>query len=67
MSTVADEAELASIAATLEDLHRRVGHMAGRHEAEPEPREDVVTALYEAERSLSGAVRTVHKARRLVR
>ena len=63
----ADEAELASVAATLEDLHRRLGAMAARHQGERQPREDVISALYEAERSLWGSVRTVQKARRLLR
>ncbi len=63
----ADEAELASVAATLEDLHGRMRAMAARHQAERQPREDLISALFEAERVLSGAVRAVHKARRLLR
>ena len=63
-SDATDDAELASVAATLEDLHRRIGAMAKRREQESNPREDLVAALYEAERSLLAAVRGVTKARR---
>ena len=59
-----NEAELASLVATLEDVHRRVGDMAVRLAAEPSPREDVVAALYEAERTVSASIRSVTKARR---
>jgi hypothetical protein len=59
-----EEAELASVVATLEDLHQRLGAMATRLAAESQPREDVVAALYEAERSVLGSVRSVAKARR---
>lgn len=66
MASSADEAELASVTGTLEDLHRRVGAMAQRHDREPSPRDDVVAALFEAERALAVAVRTAETARRTV-
>ncbi len=59
-----DEAEVSSLIATLEDVHRRVGDMAVRLAGESAPREDVVAALYEAERSVSASIRSVTKARR---
>ena len=65
-SDATDDAELASVGATLEDLYRRVGAMAQRRERESNPREDLVAALYETERSLLAAVRSVAKARRRV-
>ena len=58
-----DAAELSSIVSALSDLEERVTSIIGHHEGTP--REDLLNALYEAERSLRSAGRSVDRAQRL--
>jgi hypothetical protein len=61
----ADAAELSSLSTTLTDLERRVAAIAGRWEGTDH--DDVVAALYDAERNLRAANRGVERAERLLR
>lgn len=62
LATVA--AELASIAESVESYRARVAALA---DGLGDRREDLVTAIYEAERSLLGAQRLVQRAARIAR
>jgi len=55
-----DAAELSSIGGALEDLERRLAGIAGHYEGTE--REDLVGALYEAERTLRATRRQVDRA-----
>jgi hypothetical protein len=55
----AASAELSSMAATLEELSRRLESIAGDYQEAK--RDDLAGELYEAERSVSGAVRRVKR------
>jgi hypothetical protein len=52
--------ELSSLATTLGELERRLGDAAARYEGTEH--DDVVTALYDAERSVRSATRSVERA-----
>jgi hypothetical protein len=60
----ADDPELSSLSTTLAELERRLGAAAGRFD--DARHDDVVSALYEAERSVRAATRSVDRARRLL-
>ena len=51
--------ELSSIAATIEDLAKRIERLAASHESNGRP--DVAVDLYEVERSLNASVRRLTK------
>jgi hypothetical protein len=57
---MSDAAELSALAGSLDDLSRRLAAVAERHEQPP--RDDVLGALYDAERSLRAARRRVEAA-----
>jgi hypothetical protein len=61
----ADAAELSSLSTTLTELEARVTAMAKRWEGTDH--DDVVNALYDAERNLRAANRGVERAERLLR
>lgn len=56
-------AELAAAAEAIADYQRRVGGLAGTFA--PGERDDLVTAIYEAERALGVAERAIRRAGRL--
>ncbi len=58
-------AELAAVAETVERSRQRVGSLAEPYLGTE--REDIVAALYEAERQLMGAERTLQRALKVVR
>ena len=58
-----DAAELSSILSALGDLERLLAAIARRHEGPDH--EDVLGALYEAERTLQATQRQVERAQRL--
>lgn len=58
-----DAAELSALLSTLADLEHRLAAIATRHEGPGH--EDVLAALYEAERALQAAQRQVTRAHRL--
>jgi hypothetical protein len=60
----ADDPELSSFSTTLAELERRLGAAAKRFD--DARHDDVVAALYEAERSVRSATRSVDRARRLL-
>ena len=57
----ADAAALSSLATTLTELERRVGQLGQSYEGSD--RDDVMAALFDAERNLRAAVRSVETAR----
>lgn len=57
-----DRAQLSAIAATLDEITRRVGDIAGGYQGTT--REDLAHDLFEVERSLLTAARRLDKARR---
>jgi hypothetical protein len=59
-----DDAELSSLSTTLAELERRLGAVVGRFD--DARHDDVVAALYDAERSVRAATRSVDRARRLL-
>jgi hypothetical protein len=56
-------AELSAAAEAIDSYQRRVGELAGSFPSGD--RDDLVTAIYEAERSLGVAVKTIRRALRL--
>ena len=58
-----DAAELSSLLTTLAEVERRLAAVAGRHEGAEH--EDVLAALYEAERSLRATQRQIERAEKL--
>jgi hypothetical protein len=56
-------AELSSAAEAINSYQRRVGGLAANHA--PDDRDDLVAAIYEAERSLRVAERTLRRAIKL--
>jgi hypothetical protein len=56
-----DAAELSSLATTLSDLERRLGALGVAYEGTEH--DDVVAALFDAERTVRAAVRSVERAR----
>ena len=57
-------AELSSLATAIEDVQRRITGIAGRYEGTEH--DDVLGALYDAERNLRAAHRQVERAARLL-
>jgi hypothetical protein len=57
-----DAAELSSLATTLGELERRLGELGVAFEATGH--DDVVAALFDAERTVRAAARNVERARR---
>ncbi len=57
-----DAAELSSLATTLAELERRLGELGLAYEATGH--DDVVAALFDAERTVRAAARNVEQARR---
>jgi hypothetical protein len=60
----ADDPALSSLATTLADLERQLA--AAAHRYEQTDHDDVVAALYEGERSVRNAWRSVERARQLL-
>jgi len=58
-----DAAELSSLATTLGELERRLGDLGQSYEGTDH--DDVVAALFDAERNVRAAARNVERARRL--
>jgi hypothetical protein len=58
-----DAAELSSLATTLGELERRLGALGQSYEGRD--RDDVVAALFDAERNVRAAARSVERARLL--
>jgi hypothetical protein len=58
-----DAAELSSIAGALDDLERRLAGIAEHYRGTE--RDDLLGALYEAERTLRATLRQVERAREL--
>jgi hypothetical protein len=58
-----DAAELSSLATTLSDLERRLGALGQSYEGTDH--DDVVAALFDAERNVRTALRSVERARSL--
>lgn len=56
------DAQLSAIASAIDDLARRVGELAGELEADDDT--EVAAALFEVERSLHMAMRSMDRARR---
>jgi hypothetical protein len=56
-----DAAELSSLVTTLTELERRLGQLG--QEYEDSDHDDVVAALFDAERTVRAAVRSVERAR----
>lgn len=71
--TVGSAAELAALADTIDQCCRRIGSLAAsramvvRHDANPDVGDDMLSAIYEAERGLKNAHRLVVRAARLGR
>ena len=60
-----DAAELSSLVTTLTDLERRLGQLGQAYEGTDH--DDVVAALFDAERTVRAAARSVERARRGLR
>jgi hypothetical protein len=58
-----DAAELSSLATTLSDLERRLGALGKSFEGTDH--DDIVAALFDAERNVRAATRSVERARSL--
>jgi hypothetical protein len=56
-------AELSSLATTLSELQRRIGALGQSYEGTDH--DDIVAALFDAERNVRAAVRSVERARSL--
>ena len=57
-----DAAELSSLVTTLTELERRLGELGQAYEASDH--DDVVAALFDAERTVRAAARSVERARK---
>lgn len=72
-NTASTAAELAALADTIERCCQRIGSLASsramavRHESNPDVGDDMLSAIYEAERGLKNAHRLVVRAARLGR
>lgn len=72
-NTASTTAELAALADTIERCCQRIGSLASsrvrvvRHESNPDVGDDMLSAIYEAERGLKNAHRLVVRAARLGR
>lgn len=72
-NTASTAAELAALADTIERCCLRIGSLASsrvmvvRHESNPDVGDDMLSAIYEAERGLKNAHRLVVRAARLGR
>jgi len=64
MADASDAAVLSSIATSLGDLHDRVEAITSHYEGTT--RDDLLGALYEAERQLRATIRSVDRAHRLL-
>jgi hypothetical protein len=58
-----DAAELSSVATAVTEIEARVSAMAGRYEGTK--RDDLLHVLYETERHLRAAIRSLERASRL--
>jgi hypothetical protein len=73
MNTSNDSAELAALADTIDQCCQRISSLAAsrlivvRHESDPDVGDDMLSAIYEAERGLKNAHRLVVRAARLGR
>jgi len=60
-----DAAELSSLVTTLHELERRLGELGLAYEGSDH--DDVVAALFDAERTVGSGARSVERARRALR